>query len=55
VKTSSAHPRHLGLVSINQPVEFVGNVSRLSATMRLAEYFVAAPAAMVGAAASGDE
>jgi hypothetical protein len=31
------------LVLTNQPLEFVGNVSRLSATMRLAEYFVAAP------------
>src|SRR6202451_792661 len=49
------HPRHLGLVSTNQPLEFVGHRRRLPAAMCLAEYFVAAPAAMVGAAASGDK
>ena len=49
------HPRHFGLVSIDQPLEFVGHRCRLPAAVRLAEYFVAAPAAMVGAAASGDK
>src|SRR5580704_4882692 len=49
------HPGHIRLVAIDQPLEFVGDRCRLSAAMSLAEYFVAAPAAVVRATAGGNQ
>ena len=49
------HPGHVRLVSSHEPLELVYDGARLPAAVRLAENFVAAPAAMVGAAARRDQ
>src|SRR5580658_9832724 len=49
------HPCHIRLVTSDQPLEFVGDRRRFSPAMSFAKYFVTAPAAVVRAAASGDQ
>src|SRR6202042_698786 len=49
------HPCHVGLILLHEPFEFVGNGTRISATMRLAEHLMTTPAAVVGTATRGDE
>src|SRR5580698_1341615 len=44
------HPSHIRLVPLDQPLQFVSDGRRFSATMRLAKHFVTAPAAVVRAA-----
>src|SRR2546428_4253485 len=49
------HPGHVGLIAIDEPLELIHDRAWLPAAVRLAEDFVAAPAAMVGAAARRDQ
>src|ERR1700690_108826 len=49
------HPCHLRLIAAYQEFEFVGYRRGRATAMRFSKNFVAAPAAMIGTAASGDQ
>jgi len=50
-----SHPGHVRPVAVHEPLELIHDRAWLPAAVRLAEDFVAAPAAMVGAAARRDQ